>query len=98
MTNDDKAGWIAFVIAALVVALCVLAMCGCDAAEAEAIDVRRTGMPLDALSYDPPVWMDGCTSARKIVDRNTGDSWWLLTIGEGVYIDYVVLPISGGDW
>ena len=64
------------------------------AKDAEAVTVRRDGMPLDSLTYDAPVWLDGCTGARKIVDRVSGASWWVLTIGEGVYTQYIVLPIG----
>ena len=60
--------------------------------DAEAVTVRRGGMPLDAVTYDPPVWLEGCTCARKVVDRVTGDSWWVLKMGEGIYTEYIVLP------
>jgi hypothetical protein len=94
MTNDDKKGWVAFLIAAIVVAGCVLALCGCDTAEADTIK-NANGMPLDAISYDPPAWMDLCTRAYKVYDRTTGDAWWLLVMNGGS--KYVVLPLDEAE-
>ena len=49
------------------------------------------GCPLDAVSYDTPVWMPECTRCRRVTDRITGRRWWLLTMSGG---SHVVLPID----
>ena len=95
MSHDDKKGWVAFFIAAIIIALCALSLCGCDTATADEAPVKHaSGMPLDAISYDPPVWLEDCFAAWKVHDRNTGDDWWLLEVGTGHGHEYVVLPLS----
>ena len=100
MTNDDRAGWVAFLIAAIVVALCVLSLCGCN--EKVTPTDRANGMPLDACTvteYDRPVWLPKCSHAYKVYDRTTGDAWWLLVMGgqDSKYGDYIVLPLDEAD-
>ena len=93
--------------ARLVAAIAVaIALCGCvpivsaaQLPETPPTDViedmpRQNGMPLDAISYDPPAWMPTCENAYKICDRTTDDSWWLLRMTSG---QYVVLPIGDGN-
>ena len=100
MSSDDKKGWVAFFIAALVVAACVLMLCGCD--KVTPTD-RANGMPLDActvVEYDRPVWLPDCEHAYKVYDRQTGNAWWLLDIGKGSKTStssYVVLPLDEMD-
>ena len=100
MTNDDRAGWIAFAIAAIVIAACVLSLCGCDYEEVTPTD-RANGVPLDACSvveYDRPIWLPDCNHAYKVYDRQTGDAWWLLLMNENSKTKgYVVLPLSEAD-
>jgi hypothetical protein len=96
--SEDKDGWIAFLIAAIVIAACVLALCGCDRASAEAMPDERTtehapGMPLDAIAYGAPEWMPECYAAYRVYDRTNGEQWWLLVMGNG----YAVLPIDEAD-
>ena len=97
--DDDKAGWIAFLIAAIVVAFCVLSLCGCDR-EIE-VDKKVPGMPLDGYEVDEyyrPAWLPNCQHAYKVYDRQTGDAWWLLEIQGRVGIEkYVVLPLDEAD-
>ena len=101
MDEDRAGGWLAFLIAAIAIAACVMALCGCvpiedvDAAmlppeQAEATE-HANGMPLDAISYDAPEWMPGCYEAYRVYDRTNGEQWWVLVMGNG----YVVLPIGG---
>jgi hypothetical protein len=49
------------------------------------------GCPLDAVSYDAPVWMPECTRCQRVTDRITGRRWWLLTMSDG---SHVVLPLD----
>ena len=49
------------------------------------------GCPLDAVSYDAPVWMPECTRCQRVTDRITGKSWWMLTMSDGTH---VVLPLD----
>ena len=104
MDDDTKAGWLAFLIAAIVIAACVLALCGCvpiEDVEAEMLPPEQTeqttehapGMPLDAISYDPPAWMPSCEEAYRVYDRTNGQQWWVLVMWQ----DYVVLPIDGAE-
>lgn len=92
--------------ARLVAAIAVtIALCGCvpivsaaQLPETPSTDViedtpRQNGMPLDAISYDPPVWMPNCCKAYRIYDRTNGEQWWVLVMGNG----YVVLPIGDGN-
>jgi hypothetical protein len=106
VSEDRAGGWIAFLIAAIAIAACVMALCGCvpiEDVEAEMLPPEQTGqarelatehangMPLDAISYDPPAWMPSCYKAYRIYDRTSGQQWWVLVMGNG----YVVLPIGG---
>lgn len=96
MNSDDKKGWVALFIAAIVIALCVLSLCGCDTATADEVPTESAhGMPLDAISYDPPVWLKYCDHAYKVYDRTTGDTWWLLVMNGGS--KFVVLPLGDDD-
>lgn len=106
MTNDDKKGWVAFLIAAIVVAGCVLALCGCSLTPESVVPTDRVpGMPLDActvLEYDRPVWLPTCQHAYKVYDRQTGDAWWLLVMGQysehnETKINYIVLPLDESE-
>ena len=78
--NEDRAGgWIAFLIAAIVIAACVLALCGCvpiEDAPAAMLPPEETvatehasGMPLDAIEYDPPAWMPWCGIPPTVTAR-----------------------------
>ena len=49
------------------------------------------GCPLDAVSYDAPVWMPECTRCQRVTDRITGKRWWMLTMSDG---SHVVLPLD----
>ena len=100
MDEDRAGGWIAFLIAAIVIAACVLALCGC--AEHVTPTDRAHGMPLDAcevVEYDRPIWLPDCDHAYKVYDRQTGDAWWLLDMGQGSRsaTSYIVLPLDEAD-
>ena len=49
------------------------------------------GCPLDAVSYDAPVWMPECVRCQRVTDRITGKRWWMLTMSDGTH---VVLPLD----
>lgn len=89
---------------------CTLALCACvpiedtDAAmlppeqtgQARELATEHTdGMPLDAISYDPPAWMPVCEDVYRVYDRTNGRQWWLLRMTSG---QYVVLPIGDVGW
>lgn len=100
--GDDKGGWIAFLVAAVVVAACVLALCGCENVVPTDQAPRAHGMPLDAcevVEYDRPIWLPDCVHAYKVYDRITGDAWWLLDMGQGEKsaTSYIVLPLDEAD-
>ena len=92
------------VIAVVSVALATILLCGCvpvedaPAAMLPPDNVNATehanGMPLDAISYDPPAWMPTCESVYMICDRTTGERWWLLRMTSGQYVE---LPPKGSD-
>lgn len=102
--NKSDAGYIVYLIIAAIIAATVFALCGCvpvedvDAAmlppeQAEQTTEHAPGMPLDAISYDPPAWMPSCYKAYRIYDRTSGQQWWVLVMWQ----DYIVLPIDGAE-
>lgn len=97
--RDDNGGWLVYLLAAVVVTLLAMALCGCMP-KVEPTD-RANGMPLDACTvteYDRPVWLPYCDHAYKVYDRQTGSAWWLLVINEGADCEgYVVLPLAEAD-
>lgn len=60
--------------------------------QAERERTRRNGCPLDAIEYDTPVFLDGCSRCLRVTDRLSGESWWVLDTTEH---GRVVLPIGG---
>ena len=86
--------------------LCIAIACGTAACtsevqertenivQAEREKTRRNGCPLDAIEYDPPVFMPDCVSCLRVTDRLSGESWWVL---ETAKCGRVVLPIGGSD-
>jgi hypothetical protein len=100
--SEDRGGWLAFLIAAIVVAACVLALCGCKKVVPTDHAARAHGMPLDAcevVEYDRPIWLPDCNHAYKVYDRQTGSAWWLLDMGQGSKsaTSYIVLPLDEAD-
>ena len=84
------------VTAALALSLSV-ALCGCETASYVNATDEAPGMPLDAevVEYAPPVWLDGGHGAYKVVDRETGQQWWLLEMwNETDHRQIVALPIE----
>ena len=65
-----------------------------DIVQAEREKTRRNGCPLDAIEYDPPVFMGDCVSCLRVTDRLSGESWWVL---ETAKYGRVVLQIGGSD-
>ena len=55
---------------------------------------NMSGCPLDAFAYDTPAFSNGDGDLQgtvyKVVDRTTGDSWWLVMMNG----KWVVLPIN----
>ena len=85
---------VALILAIALIAVTMIGLAGC-ATQVTATD-KANGMPLDACSvteYECPVWLEGCSHAYKVVDRQTGDTWWLLVMHENTKEqDYIVLP------
>lgn len=98
MQSDDRGGWAVYLLAAILLTIIVIMLCGCDA-NVTPTD-HANGMPLDAcevVEYDRPVWLPSCDHAYKVYDRTTGDAWWLLMMDEGTrHEGYIVLPLSEG--
>ena len=82
-------GYVIF-IALLILAICVIAYATSSPSEAESV---HPGAPLDAVSYEPPKWMPDCHECRRVTDRMTGRSWWVLTLNGN---EHLVLPIETG--
>ena len=77
-----------------------LALCGCEATRYVNATDEAVGMPLDAevLRYPSPSWLDGCYGAYKVIDRETGQRWWLLELwNETDHRQIVALPIIEGE-
>jgi hypothetical protein len=62
--------------------------------QAEREKTRRAGCPLDAIEYDPPVFMPDCVGCMRVTDRLSGESWWVLETAKS---GRVVLPIGGNN-
>jgi hypothetical protein len=54
---------------------------------------HANGCPLDAVAYDAPAFANHGSKALKVVDRLSGDSWWLVKMGT----EWVVLPIESKE-
>ena len=101
MEKDIRAATVRAVVAALAfvaaLTLIVAFMMGC-ARNVEADD-KAPGQPLDAHSvteYDRPAWLPACDHAYKVIDRQTGQQWWLLVMNENSKVEsYVCMPIEG---
>ena len=65
-----------------------------DIVQAERERTRRGGCPLDAIEYDPPVFMPDCVGCMRVTDRLSGESWWVLETAKS---GRVVLQIGGRD-
>lgn len=86
--------------------ICIAIACGTAACTAEVEErtenivqserekTRRGGCPLDAIEYDPPVFMADCVGCMRVTDRLSGESWWVLDTAK---YGRVVLPIGGND-
>jgi hypothetical protein len=96
--DNDNGGWAIYLLAAIVITLLVILICGCE--RVTPTD-RANGMPLDActvVEYDRPAWLPYCSHAYKVYDRQTGDAWWLLVMSEGSESEnYIVLPLDEAD-
>jgi hypothetical protein len=106
MDGDDKFTIaMMIIVCATVIGLTgLLVSCGNDinstmeADERTAQDVspaieHANGCPLDAIAYDAPAFANNGSNALKVVDRLSGDSWWLVKIGT----EWVVLPIESKE-
>lgn len=103
--DNDDAGFLVYLLAAIAITICVIMLCGCvEVADMEAAQLppetvteHADGMPLDAIEYDPPAWMPDCYGAYRVYDRTNGRQWWVLMMhhmGASNY-DCVVLPMEG---
>ena len=90
--NHDNVPIVAalLVLVGYVVAL-VFGLRGCPLDKPCPTTPTAGGCPLDAVSYDTPVWMPECVRCQRVTDRITGCRWWLLTMSDG---SHVVLPLD----
>lgn len=103
MQDDIQDETLRAVIAAFVfvtvLVLIVAFMTGC--AQRIKADDKAPGQPLDAHSvteYDRPAWLPACDHAYKVIDRQTGQQWWLLVMNENSKVEsYVCMPIESED-
>ncbi len=55
--------------------------------------VSGNGMPLDAVQYDAPEWMPEAKQVFRVVDRQSGCSWWVIDMT--YHNQWLVLPVEG---
>ena len=106
MDSDEKFGIVILIIAcATILGLAGLLVCNGDEINAK-INASKTtvqdafpaiehanGCPLDAVSYDAPKFASNGSVSLKVVDRLSGDSWWLVKMST----KWVVLPIESKE-
>lgn len=76
------------IVTALLMAVLVLTvMYACERhVSSEDAPPRLNGQPLDAhnvVEYDRPAWLDECEKCYRVIDRMTGQRWWLLKMNDG---------------
>lgn len=81
----------ALAVAAFVAAMVVLTavLTSCSGNESEDAPPRLNGQPLDAhnvVEYDRPVWLGECEKCYRVIDRMTGQRWWLLKMNDGSWV------------
>ena len=94
MTDESRviAAALLVLAAVLVVVVLVFGLRGCSPDRPTTPTTPTVGgCPLDAMSYDTPVWMPECVRCQRITDRVTGCRWWVLTMCDG---EHVVLPLD----
>lgn len=93
--TEDNAALAAAMLAlatALVVVSLLIGLHGCVPDRPTMPTTPTAGAcPLDAVSYDAPVWMPECVRCQRVTDRITGRRWWMLTMSDGAH---VVLPLD----
>lgn len=72
------------VAALLVIVLALTVMYACER-HVSSVDAppRLNGQPLDAhnvVEYDKPVWLPECERCYRVIDRMTGQRWWLMKV------------------
>ena len=90
LTREDMVGMVAFVVIAFAI-MVALALYVPTPRPTTPTMPTAGASPLDAVSYDAPVWMPECTRCQRVTDRITGRRWWLLTMSDG---SHVVLPLD----
>lgn len=100
--DNDNGGWAIYLLAAIIITIAVILICGCKKVVPTDQAARAHGMPLDAcevVEYDRPIWLPDCNHAYKVYDRQTGDAWWLLDMGQGSKsaTSYIVFPLDEAD-
>ena len=72
------------IVTALLMAVLVLTiMYACERHVSMDAPPRLNGQPLDAhnvVEYDRPAWLNECERCYRVIDRMTGQRWWLLRI------------------
>lgn len=69
------------VTALLVAVLALTVMYACERHGSKDAPPRLNGQPLDAhnvVEYDRPAWLGECERCYRVIDRMTGQRWWLL--------------------
>lgn len=95
-----------FVVAGALAATMALSLCGCKTSVGEISEgdepvETAPGSPLDAVAYEAPAFAEPGYHAYRVTDRQSGESWWLVCMGnegEKRSAVWVALPIEGdGD-
>ena len=108
-SEDKFAVVMMLIVSVTIVAITFMCVsCTCNSATAATDDVASSsqdspdvsptiehanGCPLDAVAYDAPAFANRGSKALKVVDRLSGDSWWLVKMGT----EWVVLPIESKE-
>ena len=71
------------VTALLVAVLALTVMYACERHGNVDAPPRLNGQPLDAhnvVEYDRPAWLGECERCYRVIDRMTGQRWWLIKV------------------
>ena len=91
LSREDMVGMVAFAVIAFALMVAFVLYLPDKPRPTTPTTPTAGGCPLDAVSYDAPVWMTECTCCQRVTDRITGKRWWLLTMSDGTH---VVLPLD----
>lgn len=60
-------------------------------ADAQGIEQRTSGMPLDAIQYPAPAWMPDARQVFEVADRKSNVKWWVIRTADQ---QWITLPIG----